>query len=149
MVEQFKAIDLVLTGVGTLDPERSSLVRAGYLTDVQLMELEQYGAVGEICGISFDLYGNVLDVPLTRRIVGIDAVTLAAVPVKFAIAGGHHKILPIIGASRAKLIDILVTDEIAAQGAARILRKMGTSEPAGRAIQPPDDRPAGRDGRGP
>ena len=126
--EQLKTVELALAGVGTLDPERSSLVKAGYLTGAQLEELEQYGAVGDICALDFDLYGNLVDVPLMKRIMGIDAATLAAIPMKVGIAGGQSKILPIIGASRARLIDVLVTDEVAATGVIRILSRMGYSD---------------------
>jgi deoxyribonucleoside regulator len=122
--EQFKKIEMALVGVGTLDPDHSSLVQAGYLNGKQLEELEQYGAVGDVCALDFDLYGNMVDVPLLKRIIGIDATTLAAIPLKIGIAGGPYKVLPIIGASRAGLVDMLVIDEMAATSALNILRRM-------------------------
>jgi deoxyribonucleoside regulator len=123
--EQFKNIELALMGIGTLDPDHSSLLRAGYLTEEQLEELEQFGAVGDVCALDFDLYGNIVDIPLTKRIVGISATELGAIPLKLAIASGHTKILPIIGAARAGFINMLVTDEEAATGVLQILKNMG------------------------
>jgi DNA-binding transcriptional regulator LsrR (DeoR family) len=126
--EQFNNIELALVGIGTLDPEFSNIIRAGYLTEEQLIELEQYGAVGDVCALHFDLYGNLVEVPLNQRIMGIDAATLAKIPMKIGVAGGAYKVLPIIGASRAGLIDVLVTDELTAVKIIGILKKMSWRE---------------------
>jgi deoxyribonucleoside regulator len=126
VMEQFRSIELALVGVGTIDPEQASLLRAGYLTVSQLEELRQTGAVGDVCAIHFDLSGKLIDVPLTRRVVGVDAATLTSIPLKIGVAGGQSKISPIIGASRAKLINVLVTDELAASNILRDLRGDGS-----------------------
>jgi len=112
---QFKQIDLALVGVGTVDYEFSSLLRAGYLDYSQLESLRQAGAVGDVCAIHFDIQGNLIDTPLTRCIVGIDDSTLRSIPVRIGVAGGQSKALPILAASRAGFINYLVTDEIAAR----------------------------------
>ncbi|NPV87755.1 MAG: sugar-binding protein [Anaerolineae bacterium] len=125
VLEQFANIELALLELDSLDPEHSSLLQAGYLTVEQLEELEQNGAVGDVCARGFDLYGNLLDIPLTRRVIGITAEELTVIPLKLAIAGGHAVILPIIGAARAELINMLVTDEEAATGVLQILKRMG------------------------
>ena len=125
VTEQFRNIELALVGVGTIDPRQASLLRAGYLNVSQLEELHQTGTVGDVCAIHFDISGKLIDVPLTRRIVGIDAAMLASVPLKIGVAGGQSKIRPIIGASRAKLINVLVTDELAASGILRDLKDDG------------------------
>lgn len=121
----FKGIELALVGVGTITPERSSLLRAAYLTVQQLEELERDDVVGDVCAIHFTRDGRLLDSPLTRRIIGIDAATLAAVPLKIGVAGGQSKSLPIIGATRAGLINIVVTDEVAAVGILEELKRDG------------------------
>jgi deoxyribonucleoside regulator len=112
---QFKQIDLALVGVGTVDYEFSSLLRAGYLDYSQLESLREAGAVGDVCAIHFDIQGNLIDTPLTRCIVGIDDSTLRSIPVRIGVAGGQSKALPILAASRAGFINYLVTDEIAAR----------------------------------
>lgn len=124
--DQFHNIELALVGIGTLDPEQSSLVQAGYLNAEQLFELEQNGAVGDVCAINYDLYGNLVELPLNNRVIGIGAETLMKIPLKIGIAGGPHKVLPIIGASRAGLIDVLVTDEMAATSVNGILKRMSS-----------------------
>ncbi|MCS7249251.1 MAG: sugar-binding transcriptional regulator [Anaerolineales bacterium] len=114
VTQHFRSIDLALVGVGTVDNEFSSLLRAGYLDAMQLESLRSAGAVGDVCAIHIDIQGNLIDTPLTRSIVGIDADTLQAIPLRIGVAGGQAKAIPIIAACRAGLINSLVTDEIAA-----------------------------------
>ncbi len=114
VLHQFKQIDLAIVGVGTVDFEYASLLRAGYLDYGQLEALREAGAVGDVCAIHIDLQGRLIDTPLTRCIVGVDAETLRAIPTRIGVAGGQSKALPILAASRAGFINHLVTDEIAA-----------------------------------
>ncbi len=114
---EFRKIELALIGVGSVAPtERSALQRAGYITPEQAQELQAAGAVGDVCAIFFDIQGRLINLPLTRRIVGIDAANLSAIPVKIGVGGGPFKRAPIIGASRAGLINVLVTDDLTAMG---------------------------------
>jgi len=117
VIGYFQHIQLALVGVGTVDAERASLLRAGYLSEAQLEELQQTGAVGDVCALHFTRHGQLIDTPLTRRIVGIDAQQLRAIPLILGVAGGQFKAQAILGASRAGLINLLVTDEVAANAA--------------------------------
>jgi deoxyribonucleoside regulator len=108
-------------GVGTVEAERASLLRAGYLTEPQLDELHQSGAVGDVCAVHFDLQGRPIDTPLTRRIVGIGPDQLKLIPMKLGIAGGQYKAEAIVGASRAGFINMLATDEVAATKALEVM----------------------------
>lgn len=125
VVEQFRAIQLAIVGVGTIVPGQASLLRAGYLTISQLEELRQAGTVGDVCAIHFDLEGKLIDISLTQRIVGIGAEILAAIPTKIGIAGGDSKVSAIIGATRAGFINNLVTDEMTATS---ILTRLKSNE---------------------
>lgn len=110
----YAELQLALLGIGSVDNERSTLLRAGYVTEDQLDELRKAGAVGDVCALHIDVNGNLVDAPLTRRAIGIRAQQLAAVPLKLAIAGGQSKGPAIIGACRAGFVNLLVTDEVAA-----------------------------------
>lgn len=135
VTQHFKQIDLALVGVGTVDYEFSSLLRAGYLNFEQLESLRQAGAVGDVCAIHIDQQGCLVDTPLTRCVVGIEPDDLRRIPVRIGVAGGQSKALPILAASRAGFINHLVTDEVAAL---RILRKLDgepTALQAARATQ--------------
>jgi deoxyribonucleoside regulator len=115
-------MDVALLGIGAVEPQYSTLVRAGYLSVAQAAELAASGAVGDVSAIYFDRSGHILDLPLTRRIVSVAPEALAAIPNKVGIAGGQAKPLPILGAVRAGLINILVTDDVAAGGVLRELQ---------------------------
>jgi DNA-binding transcriptional regulator LsrR (DeoR family) len=112
---QYERIELALVGIGTLDPEISELCQAGYFKSDDLLLLEQLGAVGDVCGHFVDLYGNIVDNPLPICRVGISSEVLGGIPLIIGIAGGLFKVLPTIGAARANQINVLVTDEVAAQ----------------------------------
>ncbi len=109
-----RSMQLALVGIGSVEAGLSSLVRAGYITKQHVRELAQAGAVGDVCAINFDGAGNLVDTPLSRRIVGIDARTLQMVPTKVGVAGGEEKAPAIFGAVRGKFVNALVTDESAA-----------------------------------
>lgn len=115
VTHQFRQIDLALVGVGTVDFEYASLLCAGYLDYRQLGSLRKAGAVGDVCAIHIDIQGRLIDTPLTRCVVGVDADTLRNIPVRIGVAGGQSKALPIVAASRAGFVNYLVTDEIAAR----------------------------------
>lgn len=117
-----RGMQLALVGIGSVDVGLSSLVRAGYITKQHVRDLAQAGAVGDVCAINFDQHGNLVDTPLTRRIVGIDAKTLQAVPTKVGVAGGEEKAPAILGAMRGKFVNALVTDESAALSVLQLLR---------------------------
>ncbi|HZW02814.1 MAG TPA: sugar-binding transcriptional regulator [Anaerolineaceae bacterium] len=114
-------MDMVAMGIGTVNPRRSSLLRAGYLASEELDELMAAGIVGDVCGIHFDVHGQWVDVPLQRRRIGISAETLVKTPIKMGIAGGEAKAFSILGACRSKLVNYLVTDETAAR---RVLQQL-------------------------
>jgi DNA-binding transcriptional regulator LsrR (DeoR family) len=105
-----------IVGIGSVDPKRSSFLRTGYLTSAELAEIRAAGAVGDICGTHFDAGGEILDIDVNRRIVGIDIRMLRSTPCRvIAVAGGRVKAPAIVGALRGNLVDMLITDSHAAE----------------------------------
>lgn len=120
VMAQFQKIDLALVGVGTIDSERSSILRAGYVGEQDLDYLRRLGVVGDVCGIQVDLDGRCVFPAFDDRRIGISVEDLKAIPIKLGIAGGQYKAKAIVGAARAGLINWLVTDEVAALGALQL-----------------------------
>lgn len=110
-----RQVELMLVGVGTVEPDLSSLRRAGYLSETDLVNLKQSGAVGDLMARQLDAYGRPLDISLNRRVIGLEELaTLRSIPTVIAVAGGVAKAPAILAALRGGYIDILVTDATAA-----------------------------------
>jgi DNA-binding transcriptional regulator LsrR (DeoR family) len=116
-----KNMDMLLVGMGSMEPESCSILRAGYLSRDEVLGLAQYGVAGDVCGILFDMAGNLLATDFGLRRVGLSAEDIRHTAIKIGIGGGKAKAMPLLGACRAGLINHLVTDEVAALGALRAI----------------------------
>ncbi len=107
-------LDIAIVGIGTIEPELSSIVRAGYIMPEQARYLGSIGIVGDVCGEQFDIHGNLMEIPLAGYVFGIDVGLLREVPLVIGVAGGPKKADAILGGLRSGLVNVLVTDESAA-----------------------------------
>jgi len=114
MLMSAEDMDIAVVGIGTLDPEFSSLTHSGYLNKEESLELETAGAVGYVCALFYDINGNQLNHPIAQRVIGVSAQTLQAAPIRLGVAGGHQKIIPVLGALRGGFLNVLVTDDVVA-----------------------------------
>ena len=115
VMEMARNADLAIVGLGSVRPELSGLLRAGYLTENDLRTIAEAGAVGDICGQYIDIHGRVCELELYRRIITIDLPSLLAMKRLVAVAAWREKAPVILGALRGGFVDILITDEAAAQ----------------------------------
>jgi len=109
-----KRADIVLLGIGTTSPGTSSRIWKGYLDERQLQRLKNQGAVGHMCGQFYDSGGQLLDLEVNQRSIGIGIKTLETIDFVIAVASGEAKIAAILGALRGKYLNILVTDDATA-----------------------------------
>lgn len=107
--------EVAIIGVGTPEPEHSSLVRAGYLTRREMAELISLGAVGDIVAHQFDENGELLDIPANRRAICLDADSIRRIPKVIAVSGSIAKARAIHAGLVGKYFNCLVTDAQAAQ----------------------------------
>jgi DNA-binding transcriptional regulator LsrR (DeoR family) len=107
--------DVALVGVGSTRPAVSAMLRAGYTDESELAQLRALGAVGDVCGHHFGLGGELVDVELNRRIIAIDVEALRSIPRVIGVATGADKAEAILGAARARLVDVVVTDDVTAR----------------------------------
>lgn len=120
--------NVALVGMGTLVPQLSSMLRAGYVDLDGLSQLRLCGAVGDICGWQCDAAGRVLDVEMNRRVVGIELTALREIDCVIGVAGGEAKAEIILSGLRGKHLDVIVTDDAAARqvlSAATLPRRRG------------------------
>ena len=113
-LKKASSLDIALVGLSSDIPERSALVLAGYLSSEDAREIYDQGARGHICGYHYDEEGNILDIPVNKRIVGIGVEEYKKIPVKIGVACGKEKAHAIHAAVKGGLINILITDEVAA-----------------------------------
>ncbi|MEW6581015.1 MAG: sugar-binding transcriptional regulator [Chloroflexota bacterium] len=106
-----KSVDVAITGIGTVQDEASSFLRAGLLSRSDLSKLRSEGIVGEMCGRFFDLEGRCDGFEINKRIIGIDLDDLRRIPQSFAIAHGLLKVEAILGALRGHYMKVLGTDD--------------------------------------
>jgi lsr operon transcriptional repressor len=113
VLKQARAVDQAVVGVGT-PAAGATIVHMGYLTAGEARELRQRGVAGDILGQFFDADGNVIDLPIHDRRIGIDLSDLKNIPKVVGVAGGLHKAEAILGALHGGFLDVLVTNELAA-----------------------------------
>ncbi|MEZ4768572.1 MAG: sugar-binding domain-containing protein [Caldilineales bacterium] len=107
--------EVAVIGIGTPEPDHSSLLRAGYANRADLEELVAAGVVGDIVAHQFDANGRLLDIPANRRTVSLDAESIRRIPLVIAVSGSVAKAKAIAAALRGGFCNCLVTDAWAAQ----------------------------------
>lgn len=105
--------NIALVGIGSLVPEVSSLLRAGYLDRQELAELRRIGVSGDICAQHYDADGKVMDIDMNDRVVGITLDALGSIERVIGVACGQAKGEAILGALRGGHVNVLITDDAA------------------------------------
>lgn len=101
--------DICVFGVGHVS-KSAPLYLSGYLDDERLAELQQRGAVGDICGRYFDAAGRPLTGGLADLTLSVELDTLRSRPLRVAIAAGPERIDALRGALVGGLANAIVTD---------------------------------------
>ena len=120
--------EVALIGIGTPQPELSSLLRAGYLSRREMEALIENGVVGDIIAHQFDANGRRLDIPANRRAVNLDVDALRRIPCVIAVSGGTNKARAILAGLRGRYCTCLVTDARATQAVLE-MHKQTPAEP--------------------
>ncbi|MGB9857407.1 MAG: sugar-binding transcriptional regulator [Dictyoglomaceae bacterium] len=89
---------------------QSILYLAGYITDKEMEEMQKRGVVGDICSTFFDITGNTENIPVNKRVCGINITNLRKKKASIAIAGSPIKAEAILGGLRGGYINYLITD---------------------------------------
>ncbi|MCB2177635.1 MAG: helix-turn-helix domain-containing protein [Actinomycetales bacterium] len=95
-----------LVGVGAWPKPDPSYAAAGFPVDDPALER----AAGDFAGWSFTIDGTLVPYRDGRRLLGVTPDQLAAIPHSICLAGAVSKAKPAIGAARARLYNVLVTD---------------------------------------
>lgn len=118
--------EVAIVGIGSAEPEYSSLLRAGYISKSDVDALLAAGVVGDFVAHQFDDQGRVLDIPANRRAICLDADSLRRIPKVIAVSGSVPKARAIAAALRGGLCNCLVTDARAAEAVLQLHREQPT-----------------------
>jgi len=89
----------------------SALVKSNYFDSAEVEELLRKGAVGDICSRIITHSGDICSEEFNSRTIGIDLDDIRIKEHSIAVAGGKEKLPAIRAALKAKLFNVLVTDE--------------------------------------
>ena len=99
----------LMVGVGHVGWQ-APIHASGCITDTELTELIEAGAVGEIAGRAFDAAGRLIASGINDRVTGL-AMTAAHAGVTMGVAAGAEKVAALRGALEGGLINAIITDE--------------------------------------
>jgi DNA-binding transcriptional regulator LsrR (DeoR family) len=108
-------ITLAIVGIGALTPSKLLAASGNVFTEEELQELQDLGAVGDICLRFFDADGVAVGSPLDERVIGLDLEQLKLPRRAVGVAGGPRKFAAIQGALRGRFVNVLITDRFTAE----------------------------------
>jgi len=108
-------ITLAIVGIGALTPSKLLAASGNVFTPAELEQLDELGAVGDICLRFYDADGVPVASPLDERVIGLDLERLKRTRRTVAAAGGPSKSTAILGALRGRLVNVLITDRFTAE----------------------------------
>lgn len=108
--ELFDHMDMVLVGIGAVEPSRLLASSGNVFSARELNELRKNGAVGDICLQFFDVTGAPVRTDLTERVIGMSLPQIKKAKRVIALAGGKRKVDAILGALNGRWINVLITD---------------------------------------
>lgn len=104
------AAEVICFGLGGVTAD-SVLVQSGYIDEADIARLRRSGAVGDVLGRFIGADGAIIDPALDARTIGLDLALARGKPVSIGVAVGREKHAVVLAGLRARLINVLVTDE--------------------------------------
>lgn len=114
VIDRARHSDLALVGLGSVAPATSALVRAGFVSAHEALDLARAGAVGDISGMLIDSDGQPVATGVSSRVIGVSLDDLTAMNAAVAVAYGPDKVAIIRAAIAGGYLDGLVTDQATA-----------------------------------
>ena len=112
-IEMGSQANIAVFTVGSVRDE-ALLFRLGYLSESEKNILKEK-SVGDICSRFFNENGDICNFQIDNRTIGISIDELKQKEKSILVAGGEHKIAAIRAALKAKIANILITDQYTAK----------------------------------
>ncbi|MDX6381020.1 MAG: deoxyribonucleoside regulator [Rubrobacteraceae bacterium] len=119
-LEIARRADAMVVAVGPINRHHGQYV-TGYLNDADLDYIRGNGAVGDVCGSYFSRDGSLIPLEMNERTVAVGFEDMRRIPHRIGVSWGVDRPLANVGAVRAGLLNVLITDEDAARRMVEIL----------------------------
>ena len=124
-----RAADVLLVGIGGMDPHHSRYVAAEVISAERLAAMEQEGVIGDMGGNFITLDGELHPCLFNQCRIGLALDEMKHIPNVMAVAMGPGKVSAILGGLRTGAVDILCTDLLTARAVLN-LETAGEPQPA-------------------
>jgi deoxyribonucleoside regulator len=116
VTDRWAELELAVVGVG--GPPGGAYGYQSVMRDLPeatCNELRRQGVVGDLCAHMFNGRGDFVEHELSRRTLAIPVDQLRRVPCVVGVAGGAIKATSMLGALRTGVVQVLMTDQLAAE----------------------------------
>lgn len=120
--EQWGDITVSFVGIGALQPSPLLAKSGNAVTDDEMQELRDKGAVGDVCLRFFNAEGQPIKSSFDKRVVGMSPEAIRAVSRRVGVAGGAAKVDAIRAAGVGGWINVLITDRDTARALVDVAR---------------------------
>ncbi len=110
-----REVTLALVGIGALEPSKLLAASGNVVGPEEQRELQELGAVGDICLRFYDEEGVPVVSSVDDRVIGMELEQLKAPRRCVGLAGGPRKFAAIKAALRGRYINVLITDRYTAE----------------------------------
>lgn len=114
-LNMFNEVNVVLAGIGTLEPSQLLANSGNIFAEDELIELKERGAIGDICLHFFDGDGKPIETSLNKRVMSMSLNQIKKVERTIGVAGGKRKVKAIKAALKGQYINVLITDRFTAE----------------------------------
>ncbi len=114
-LNMFDEVNVVLAGIGTLEPSQLLANSGNIFAEDELVELKERGAIGDICLHFFDVNGQPIETSLNKRVMSMSLQKIKNVERTIGVAGGERKVKAIRASLKGKFVNVLITDRFTAQ----------------------------------
>ena len=114
VIDKAKSANIAVVGIGS--PKQSStMIKRGYFSVEEFAKLTDKGVAGDICTNFYDIQGNILNLSLHDKMIGLGLKELKHIPIVIGVACCEAKKEAILGALRGGHVNIIVTNKKVAE----------------------------------
>jgi deoxyribonucleoside regulator len=110
-----RSAQIGLCGIGGMVEKTPSPIWQNYIDEEEWKDLIKMGARGHFAANFLNKDGLILDADINTRVLGLSLLDLRKIPNMIAVAGGIQKATAIHSALKGRHMNILITDDSAAQ----------------------------------